>query len=201
MIELAKADEEKAGRLHQRIQQVLHLFGIRNPESEAEGLFQWIVEYVEFVPHLMEEGLASARDVGLGTEVEKILGAAESYWLEPNDIIPDHQGLLGIVDDAYCSLSLLDGVSRWCRQKTGKSLLIEDFSASNNFARNIIGEPNATDLDRLVRDSIQKMTMADLSKALNKVSSQMEPLVTPDTFTASQNRLLAETRERLAASS
>ena len=53
----------------------------------------------------------AAGNVGLKEPMELILEVVESYWLEGEDIIPDEMGIIGLLDDAYSSLTSMQMVS------------------------------------------------------------------------------------------
>ena len=60
---------------------------------------------------MMKVAWTAASNVGLEKEMESILEMVESYWLEGDDVIPDELGVIGLLDDAYCSLTSLQAVS------------------------------------------------------------------------------------------
>jgi hypothetical protein len=101
--------------------------------------------------------------------MERIVGMVSSYWQQDDDIIPDHLGVIGLLDDAYCSLSSLQAVSDHFRLQTGKFLFPDDLSAANRVMRRIIGEPYSSDLDRMV---INTMLEAQLLDTLKKFASK-----------------------------
>ena len=41
--------------------------------------------------------------------MREVIDDAVRYWQAPSDIIPDRLGLLGIMDDAYYALTLMQG--------------------------------------------------------------------------------------------
>ena len=82
------------------------------------------------------------------------------------NIIPDELGIIGLLDDAYCSLMSLQAVSDHFRLQTGKHLFPNDLSAANKAMRKIIGEPYATRLDHIVIRSMSESGLIEAVKAL-----------------------------------
>ncbi len=141
-------------------------------EDLARGV-QFVFSYIEQVPYMMKVAWTAAVNVGLEAEMQRILAMVTSYWEQDDDIIPDHLGIIGLLDDAYCSLSSLQTVSDHFQLQTGKYLFPDDLSAANRAMRKIIGEPYATELDRLV---IGAMKESELIESVKKLSSQEKQL-------------------------
>ena len=97
----------------------------------------------------------------------------ESYWLEGDDVIPDGLGVIGLLDDAYCSLTSLQAVSDHYQLQTGKHLFPSDLGAANNAMRRIIGEPYGSELDRIV---IRTMKETGLIEAVKSLASEEKQL-------------------------
>jgi hypothetical protein len=89
-------------------------------EASIDAGCTFICEYIQQVPYMIKIGWTSAVNVGLDDEIKGILDAVTSYWYQDNDIIPDHLGVIGLLDDAYCSLTSLQAVSDHYRLQTGK---------------------------------------------------------------------------------
>ena len=145
-------------------------------EATGEGLARgaaFVRAYIELVPYMIKVAMTAAGTVGLGSEMERILGMVTSYWQQDDDIIPDHLGIIGLLDDAYCSLSSLQAVSDHFQLQTGKFLFPDDLSSANKVMRKIIGEPYSSDLDRLV---IHTMAEAQLMDSLKKFASKEKQL-------------------------
>ena len=134
---------------------------------------EFVRRYIELVPYMMKVAWTAASTVGLERPMNRILEAARSYWLEDEDIIPDQLGIVGLLDDAYCSLTLLQSVSDHYQMQTGKFLFPDDFTSANRVMRKIIGEPYASDLDRLVTSTMQNAGMSEAVKALAGPEKQL----------------------------
>ena len=141
-------------------------------ESELERGARFVMGYVEQVPYMLKVAVTAAANVGLDSEMEKILEMVRSYWDLDLDVIPDHLGIIGLLDDAYCSLSSLQAVSDHFQLQTGKYLFPDDLTAANKVMRKIIGDPYVTDLDHFVTNAIKEAGVMQAVKALASPDKQ-----------------------------
>jgi len=147
----------------------------RNPDAqELEEVARFICEYIEQVPYMIKVAVTSAASVGLETEVNCILSAVISYWKLEDDVIPDQLGVIGLIDDAYCSLSLLQSVSDHYRLQTGKFMFPDDLTIANRAIREIIGEPYAAELDRFVLHTMNDAAIMDAVKSFADQEKQLQ---------------------------
>ncbi len=123
-------------------------------ESRTELTLAFIRQYVQASPMLLSAVLAAAAQADVEGDLNPVLIAAEDYFLQSVDFIPDHLGLVGMVDDAYLTQSLLQAISDSHRARTGAALLPFDLAPANILMRRLIGEPTATALDAAVREAI-----------------------------------------------
>lgn len=135
---------------------------------------RFVCRYIELVPYMMKVARTAAGNVGLMEPMGRILEVVESYWLEGEDIIPDQLGVIGLLDDAYCSLTSMQMVSDHYQYQTGKYLFPDDLTSANKAMRNIIGEPYASDLDRLVASTMQSAGLIDAVKALASPEKKLD---------------------------
>jgi len=139
--------------------------GVSAQEHDLEQGARFVLGYIRQVPYMMKVAWTAAKNVGLEAEMKQILEMAESYWVEGDDIIPDDLGIIGLLDDAYCSLTLLQGVSDHYQLQTGKYLFPDNLSSANRAMRKIIGEPYGTDLDRIVITTMQETGLLEVIKS------------------------------------
>ncbi len=146
----------------------------RSPiEKDLETGARFICDYIEQVPYMIKIAVTAATTVGLENEIDCILKAVLSYWDNDDDVIPDHMGVIGLMDDAYCSLSLLQSVSDHYRLQTGKFLFPADLTTANHAMREIIGEPYAAELDRFIFTTINDASVMDAVKTLADQEKQL----------------------------
>jgi uncharacterized membrane protein YkvA (DUF1232 family) len=159
--------DEHAGRdLYDLLAVVAERNEIEPVDEELEIGTQFVLGYIEQVPYMLKVAATAAVNVGLESSMEAILAAVRSYWLQDEDVIPDHLGVIGLLDDAYCSLTTLQAVSDHFQLQAGKHLFPDDLTAANRVMRKIIGEPYASDLDRFVTKAIKEAGVMQAVKAL-----------------------------------
>ena len=147
--------------------------GVQADDEDLGRGARFITAYIEQVPYMMTVAWTAAHNVGLEAEMASILEMVNGYWIEGDDIIPDELGAIGLLDDAYCSLTSLQAVSDHYRLQTGKYLFPDDLTAANKAMRRIIGEPYSSELDQIV---IRTMTEAGLIEAVKSMASEEKRL-------------------------
>ncbi len=135
---------------------------------------RFVLGYIKQVPYMMMVAWTAASNVGLEDEMEQILEMVQTYWLEGDDIIPDDLGVIGLLDDAYCSLSSLQAVSDHYQLQTGKYLFPDNLSSANKAMRKIIGEPYASDLDRIVITTMQHTGLIEAMRAFASLEKRLD---------------------------
>jgi uncharacterized membrane protein YkvA (DUF1232 family) len=171
MIADALADEQRTGRLANALRERAAAQGRAAGEEELNGAVGFVNEYVEHVPAYLRDGLEVARMVGREAEMAEVIREATEYWLTESDIIPDRLGLLGILDDAYCSLTLMQAVSDRHEEESGRALFSRNLKAANASMRNLIGEPAASQIDMYVGTRLSADPMTQMVRALTAMSA------------------------------
>jgi uncharacterized membrane protein YkvA (DUF1232 family) len=152
--------------LHDLLAVVAERGGTVAAQKDLERGVRFVRAYIGLVPYMMKIAWTAAHNVGLQDPMSRILQMVESYWIEGNDVIPDELGIIGLLDDAYCSMTSLQSVSDHYRLQTGKHLFPNDLGAANKAMRRIIGEPYASELDRIVIGTMAKTGLVDAVTAL-----------------------------------
>lgn len=132
----------------------------------------FVYNYIEQVPYLLTVAWTSAKTVGLEREIQSVLNMVVSYWVEGDDVIPDSMGIIGVLDDAYCSLLSMQTMSDFFQLQTGKYLFPDDLTSANDIMRKIIGEPYASELDTIVNKAMQDAHVKQAVKALASPEKQ-----------------------------
>jgi hypothetical protein len=166
MIRSAVQDETITGRLANCIREVGRQNGVTPTKAQVDQTVDWVRQYVEHVPIYLEQGQSAGERVGLAAEIGQMLGELEAYWFETNDLIPDHQGLPGLADDAYSTLVLLQGMSDYCQTTFGRPLLTDNLGDANKNMRLLLGESVASIID-------QRVGMTIGNAMLHRVLGQM----------------------------
>lgn len=142
-----------------------------NKEASRE-VSAFVIGYVNMVPDLMEEGLSTASKFGIRNELHQMLLEVEYYWKLEQDLIPDSLGLIGITDDAYASLFLLQSISDYCKSMNGQPLLNSDLTGMNSVIRTLLGETVASALEQKVGMTIgQNMVNQMFNNAYQNIFS------------------------------
>jgi len=160
--------------LHELLAAVAERHGRSAQAVDLDNGTRFILGYIKQVPYMIKVAWTAACNVGLEDEMEQILEMAQTYWLEADDVIPDGLGVIGLLDDAYCSLSSLQAVSDHYQLQSGKYLFPDNLSSANQVMRKIIGEPYATDLDRIVITTMQQSGLIEAMKSFASQEKQLD---------------------------
>lgn len=166
------ADPRSIVDLHDLLAAVADRANAKPSEAELALGSSFIYNYMEQVPYLLTVAWTSARNVGLEAEMKSILSMVESYWIEDDDVIPDSLGIIGLLDDAYCSLSSLQTLSDLYRMQSGKFLFPDDLTAANKIMAKIIGEPFISELDDIVSKAVDDAHVKEAVKLMASPEKQ-----------------------------
>ncbi len=144
--------------------------------SQAKDVTQFVINYVRQVPVYVEEASKNSAKFGIQNEMNQMINELEQYWILEQDLIPDNLGLVGITDDAYASMFLLQSLSDYCQSLYNHSLLKIDFKKANNLIRNILGDVIASTLEQRVGETIS-------NNMLNQVFNQVYQNIFSSGFT------------------
>ncbi|MCA9682076.1 MAG: DUF1232 domain-containing protein [Myxococcales bacterium] len=166
MIQTAVAIEAKDGHLAHYLGERAAANDVLFGEQQRREALELFEGYIRSVPKL----LAAAGAASVGTPVEeimtKVMRAAVAYWEEPEDLVPDALGVLGLLDDAYYSLRMMQLVSERLQAEAGQTLIAEDLSALDAVVRDILGTDLTDVLDDLVILSLSNAPVDELIATL-----------------------------------
>lgn len=180
LIEDGKSIERQSGLLRQAVINLATGNGRRVTELEVQKVINFISEYIEHALALMNLIEDAAANSGVQHDVQPILDATEDYFLTADDVIPDHLGLVGLVDDAYLTHKLMQAISDRYRSQSGESLLPLEPHDDNAFVRRLIGEPFVTILDDHVAATLDSLTVQQNIKRILIALGQMKLSSGPD---------------------
>lgn len=155
LIQKGKQLDQQTGSLHDAILDFANRMDKGVTEQQVQGVMQFITEYVEHAPALIDLIEETAAGMGKTDRIRPMTRVAEGYFLTEDDLIPDHLGLVGLLDDAYLTHSLIQAMADRHRAKTGLSLLPIEMHEINGFVRKLIGEPNGSLLDNYVAATLR----------------------------------------------
>lgn len=159
---------------------------IRLPEDGARGaLTTFVIAYIEEVPDVLEAAAEVAREAGIEAAVKPVLKIAEHFFLQPPALMEGHEGLEGLLDEAYLAHRLVEEVNDRYIAHLGQPLIPLDTTRANLIAHQLIGEPFANQLDEAVHHALAGM-LDDASFDQPSVQAYRERLAAPDTASAWQ---------------
>jgi hypothetical protein len=156
-IEEARSIERQSGVLYQAVVNLARQNGASISALRIGKVIDVVTEYIESAPALMLIVEKAAKENGGQPLIQPLLDAIEEFFLAEDDIIPDHLGLAGLLDDAYLAHTLLEAISDRYESHSGKPLLPKDAYEANTFIRRLIGEPFVSMLDEHVSQVLEGM--------------------------------------------
>ena len=178
-IKEGKIIEQQTGVLHRAVVNLAELNGVRITELQVKKIIDFVTEYIERAPALMTIIEEAAVMNGAQPDVQPILSVTENYFLAADDIIPDHYGLVGLLDDAYLTHMLMEAISNRYKSQTGKALLPIGAHETNTFIRRLIGEPFVSMLDEHVVTTLdglsEKQNINQILVALAQINLSSVP--------------------------
>jgi len=164
-IEMAKLHEQQTGCLansfEKQIQNNLHVAIQLPTEGAGQGLVDFIIAYVEHVPHLLDAVRDITKEANIEEYTEPFLKLAEDFFLKPPEIISGHIGLEELMDEAYLAHRLLEEVNDRFMLKASIPLVPVDMTTSNLIVHSLIGEPFANELDEAVSYTVERAMMKE----------------------------------------
>jgi hypothetical protein len=131
---------------------------IRLPIQNPKGVLgRFVAAYIAQVPELLEAADAVAQQVGIQAQIKPVLKIAEAYFLQPPELLNAHDGLDGLLDEAYLAHRLVEEMNDRYIAQFGQPLIPLDTTVANLIAHQLIGEPFANQLDEAVHHSIEEL--------------------------------------------
>lgn len=159
---------------------------IRLPDEDAAGtLTGFVIAYIEEVPDVLDAAAEVAREAGIEDAIKPVLKVAEHFFLQPPALMAGHEGLMGMLDEAYLAHRLVEEVNDLYIVHFGQSLIPLDTTRANLIAHQLIGEPFANQLDEAVHHALSSM-LDEATFAQPSVEAYRERLGAPDTVSAWQ---------------
>ncbi|WP_411381708.1 hypothetical protein [Pseudomonas sp. MPB26] len=185
-ISRAHQHETSTGQLAQQLEKQLpHL---HSAISLADGdrnmvMTRFVTAYIDLVPDLLDAANDVAREAGIESQIKPVLKIAEHFFLQPPAILAGHEGLDGLLDEAYLAHRLVEEVNDLYIKHFGQPLIPADTTVANVIAHRLIGEAFANQLDEAVHHAVDEM-LNDESFALESVEVYREKLKSPQTEAA-----------------
>ncbi len=188
LIQRAHQHEANTGHLADQVQAYIGQLhpSIRLPDEDAHGVLQRFVSaYIEQVPELLQAAHQVAQEAGIETQIKPVLKVAEQFFLQPPALMEGHEGLEGLLDEAYLAHRLVEEVNDRYIAHLGAPLIPVDTTVANLIAHQLIGEPFANQLDEAVHHAVDGM-LDDTRFTQESVQAYRERLHNPQTEAAWQ---------------
>lgn len=182
----AQEHENQSGQLLLQLEsQLPHLHpSIHLPDVDARGvLTRFVIAYIGQVPDLLDAAHDVALQAGIESQIEPVLKIAEQFFTAPPAIMAGHEGLDGLLDEAYLAHRLVEEVNDLYIKHFGQPLIPVNTTVASVIAHQLIGESFANQLDEVVHHAIDEM-LDDDSFSLESVEDYRERLASPDTDAA-----------------
>jgi hypothetical protein len=188
LIERAHQHEASTGQLAAQMHAQLERLhpSICVPGDDSSGVLQGFVSaYIGQVPEVLQAANQVAREAGIEAQIKPVLKVAEQFFLQPPALMAGHEGLDGLLDEAYLAHRLVEEVNDRYIAHLGQPLIPLDTTVANLIAHQLIGEPFANQLDEAVQHAVEGM-LDDASFAQDSVQAYRERLSDPQTEAAWQ---------------
>ena len=147
-----------------------------SPQDREQGaqsiLEAWRVR-LDQVPELIDALAEAAADARVASVVAPILQVVQEYFLDPDDVVADSHGILGLLDDMYLALSLLQSVSEQCREFTGHALIDIDLTPSIQAVRPLFQGKRITALDARIHATLCRPAMLSSLQGLRSLAQPL----------------------------
>lgn len=138
----------------------------------ATCLFQFVVEYIEMAPRLIECVEACAREAGKAELFAPFVKAAIRYFTQPSALLVRYDGLDGLLIRAYLCHRLMEEMHENNRFTRASELVDLEATRANLLVHQLIGEPFANELD----DSIT-VTVLQIAGTPDYYELNLDPFV------------------------
>lgn len=127
------------------------------PEATSEEIreaAEVATEVIESIPVFLARARQEAGERGLNSVVTPLLDHVEKYYLQPVDLIPEMtQGLVGLLDDSYLVIRMLQNLERGPHR-----FLDWDLDYPVRFLQRLIGAQVSQRLDGMAMDAMDEVS-------------------------------------------
>lgn len=133
------------------------IFNPTMSDTELTPMLDQLELFVRGTPDLIQAAALDAEQHGVLMQVQPMLNTAAQYFFIDYDVIPDHLGLYGLLDDAYLAQKYLLSASELHERVGGAPLLGETLRPSIEVVRQWIGPAQADTLDQMVAQDVRNL--------------------------------------------
>ena len=125
-------------------------------QGQVDQCEQAIGSAIDAIPAILEQMSAAGQQAGIGHLLAPILQQVTGYFLAGEDLIPDREGSLGLLDDAYLAHLYLQEINRAYQASTGQLLLPIDCNGTIQVLRAVLGQEITAQLDQVVIQGVNQ---------------------------------------------
>lgn len=126
-------------------------------ENDAKCLTAFVTEYIEHVPSMLDAIRELTQNVGIYSDIEKIINIIEAFFTLPLDQEEHPFGLYELIDEAYFAHRIVEEMNEQIMEKVGAPLIPLDVMLSNVVMHDILGDEFANTLERAVTFSLESL--------------------------------------------
>ena len=157
--------------LRQRLGEVLG-----DPEHpQIPAVEQALDTAIDAIPVILENMSAAAQQAGIAHLIAPLFQQVTHYFLSGDDLIPDHAGTLGLLDDAYLVHAFLAQVNMAYQANTGRPLLAFDPSPTLQVLGGIVGPGVTGHLDQAVVAGVGQAVQQSVFEQLTQWNGTLSP--------------------------
>lgn len=156
VIRQAKQNATALGRLRRAMNGLPRLHrAIQLPEHDKEAiLMDFVLRYLDHVPNCLDALRNLTHASGIHAYTARFLDAAADFFLKPLGSATSQRGLLALMKRAYLAHRIIEELNDRVLNRCGIPLVPMDMTRANLLMHQLIGEPYANDLDRIVHDTV-----------------------------------------------
>jgi len=125
--------------------------------DQPEYLIHFITQYIDHVPDFLEALIELTKSAGIYDSLQHLIEIAQSYFLNPPELVKQHVGLHALIDEAYLAHRLMEEVNDRMMMSCGLPLIPMDMTLSNLVVHNLLGDDFANQLDLTVHYSVESL--------------------------------------------
>lgn len=166
-IRVAEDQEREQGGLRAWLQQQLaHLHPAITPGDDPLATLQRFIQgYIAVVPDTLEAAQAVADSANMRAQLLPVLKVAEAFFLLPQDLPADHQGMLALLDEAYLVHRLVEEVNDRYIVHGGEPLLPLNTTRANLIVHQLLGDAFSNQLDMAVDVAVEGLAPESLFRS------------------------------------
>jgi len=159
---------------HEALRQVLDQALGRSGHPQRAQFEQALNGAIDAIPAILEQLSAAAQQSEVAHLVGPLIEQVAQYFLSEQDLIPDHAGTLGLLDDAYLAHAFLHQVNVAYAAGTGHALLPFDAAPAIQVLRAVLGPQVSLQLDQSVAQGVGQAVAQSQFQQLKQWNGQFQ---------------------------